>query len=226
MLTRRKMLQLPNDWQCVLKDEIDSEYFKALEKFVDLEYASGICYPPKEKIFEAFKLTNYDKTRVVILGQDPYHANGQAQGLCFSVSVNTTLPPSLKNIFKAIEYDLGVAPHSSDLSYLARLGVLLLNCTLTVQQGKPQSHANHGWENFTDSIMKELNNSKSPIVFLLWGANAQSKAKLIDNEKHLILKAVHPSPLSFYRGFLKCKHFSKTNEFLSKNGLAPIDWIK
>ena len=180
-----------------------------------------------KEILSAFEHTPYENVKVVILGQDPYHGYGQAHGMSFSVRKGVKCPPTLVNIYKALEYDLGI-PQSDcgDLTDWADEGVLLLNTVLTVREGKPQSHANIGWERFTDSVIKMVNDSPYPTVFMLWGNPAKAKAKLIDESKHLVLKCVHPSPLSFYNGFLECKHFSKANDFLSKHGRTPIDWSR
>lgn len=212
-------------WRRLLKGEGDKEYFPKLWTSVMQEYASTTCFPPKEKIFRALDLCPYDKVKVVILGQDPYHDYGQANGLCFSVEKGTKLPPSLVNIFKALQYDLGIKPDSNgDLTGWAKQGVLLLNSYLSVRKGQPLSHSQYGWDVFTDRIIQLLNAHDTPIVFMLWGGYAKSKARLIDDKKHLVLKAVHPSPLSFYHGFLECKHFSKANDFLALHGLQPINW--
>ena len=175
-------------------------------------------------IFNALKLTPYEKVKVVILGQDPYHEKGQAEGLCFSVPKGVKTPPSLVNIFKEIKDDLNIDNTSPELSCWAKQGVLLLNTSLTVREGQANSHSGKGWEILTDAIIKKLNDRKQPIVFLLWGANARSKAAFITNKNHLVLSAAHPSPLSAYNGFFGCKHFSKANKFLVKNGIEPIDW--
>lgn len=212
-------------WNGILNQEKEKPYFKALQNFVDNEYEKNICYPPKKDVFNALKLTPIDKVKVVILGQDPYINKNQAHGLAFSV-LNGTLPPSLKNIYKEIESDLGIKmPNDNgNLTKWAEQGVLLLNTVLTVRAGESNSHAKRGWEIFTDSIIKYLGESDTPKVFVLWGRNAQNKERLISNKKHLILKAAHPSPLSAYNGFLGCKHFSKINAFLRENGMKEIDW--
>ena len=214
-----------NDWDDCLKGEFESEYFKTIIDKVEHEYATHKVYPPENKIFSAFKLTAYKDVKVVIIWQDPYHGEGQAHGLCFSVMPGTPIPPSLMNIFKEIAYDIcGFVPDNGYLVPWARQGVLLLNTVLTVREGQPNSHRSLGWEQFTDAIIKALNEQDRPIVYVLWGRPAQSKAALLNNPKHLILKAPHPSPLSAYRGFFGCRHFSKANEFLVKNGETPIDW--
>ena len=214
-----------NKWDEILKEEYQKDYFKQLTEFVEKEYETKTIYPKKEDIFAAFKYTDYDDVRVVLLGQDPYHGVNQAHGLCFSVQKGVAQPPSLKNIFKELQEDLGCRiPSHGNLIKWANEGVLMLNTVLTVREGNANSHANKGWEKLTDSIICKLNESKKPIVFLLWGRNAQSKMNLITNPNHLILKCAHPSPLSAYNGFYGCRHFSKTNNFLMKNGYKPIDW--
>ncbi len=216
---------LNNSWDNILKDEIEKPYFENIRQSLLQEYKKYTIYPPKDKILAAFEYTPYEKVKVVIIGQDPYHGDGQANGLCFSVSKGIDLPPSLVNIYKALEYDLQIPPaKSGDLSSWAKQGVLLLNATLTVRAGQAASHAYMGWERFTDSVIEMLNRSDRPIVFMLWGNYAKKKKALITNKKHLILESVHPSPLSFYHGFLECRHFSKANEFLKQNGITPIDW--
>ncbi|MDY5345014.1 MAG: uracil-DNA glycosylase [Eubacteriales bacterium] len=218
------MVNIQNSWDEVLSDEFKSEYYLKLREFLKKEYFSRTIYPPMNDIFNALKLTPYEKVKVVILGQDPYHEKGQAEGLCFSVPKGVKTPPSLVNIFKEIKDDLNIDNTSPELSCWAKQGVLLLNTSLTVREGQANSHSGKGWEILTDAIIKKLNDRKQPIVFLLWGANARSKAAFITNKNHLVLSAAHPSPLSAYNGFFGCKHFSKTNEFLIKNGIEPIDW--
>lgn len=214
------------DFELFLNNEMKKEYFKTLSDFVDREYENYTCYPSKENIYNALKLTPLDKIKVVILGQDPYHEPNQAHGLAFSVLCDK-LPPSLKNIYKEMKRDLGMdVNQDGNLEYLARQGVLLLNTTLTVREGKALSHYGKGWEIFTDNIIKEIDKSNNPIVFILWGNNARSKKKLLTNPKHLIIESVHPSPLSAYHGFFGSKPFSKTNEFLKGNNLEEIKWIK
>ncbi len=216
-------------WETALKKIKSSKSFKETISFVDFEIKKGKeIYPLKENIFNAFKLTDFDKVKVVILGQDPYHGCDnniiQANGLAFSVNKNVKIPPSLVNIYKEIKTDLEIKPpNDGDLTYLAKQGVFLLNAVLTVEKSQPNSHKNKGWEEFTDSVIKLLSKEKEHLVFILWGANAQKKSKLID-KKHTILKAPHPSPLSVYRGFWGCKHFSKTNFALEKNNQSPINW--
>ncbi|MDD7398398.1 MAG: uracil-DNA glycosylase [Firmicutes bacterium] len=218
------MVNIQNSWDEVLSDEFKSEYYLKLREFLKKEYFSRTIYPPMNDIFNALKLTPYEKVKVVILGQDPYHEKGQAEGLCFSVPKGVKTPPSLVNIFKEIKDDLNIDNTSPELSCWAKQGVLLLNTSLTVREGQANSHSGKGWEILTDAIIKKLNDRKQPIVFLLWGANARSKAAFITNKNHLVLSAAHPSPLSAYNGFFGCKHFSKANEFLVKNGIEPIDW--
>ena len=214
-----------NSWDNMLEEEMNKPYFLDMLTFLDKEYSCKNIYPPKNKIFNALKTTPFNNVKVVILGQDPYHGYGQAHGLCFSVNRGIALPPSLKNIYKEMESDLGIIqPNHGYLQSWASQGVLLLNTVLTVEEGKPNSHAKLGWQTFTDQIIKIVNTQESPIVFLLWGRNAINKAKFIDQNKHLVLTSVHPSPLSAYGGFFGCKHFSKCNEFLIEHGLEPINW--
>ena len=214
-----------NKWDEILKDEFKKDYFKQLTEFVEKEYETKTIYPPKENIFEAFKHTDYDNVRVVILGQDPYHGPNQAEGLSFSVSNNVSKPPSLKNIFKELENDLGIQfPEVNSLKPWADRGVLLLNAVLTVEEHKPASHAKKGWEIFTDNVIKELNKKEEPIVFILWGNYSREKKDLINNHNHFIIESPHPSPFSARTGFFGSKPFSKTNEFLKSNNLKEIDW--
>lgn len=214
-----------NDWDNVLNEEFEKEYFKTIIEKVDEEYNKTRVYPAKNKIFSAFKLTPFNNVKVVILGQDPYHGEGQAHGLCFSVMPGVPTPPSLVNIYKEIKNDIGgFVPDNGYLVPWAKQGVLLLNTVLTVREGMPNSHRSLGWEKFTDAVIKKLNESNNKIVFLLWGNNAKLKADLIDTSKHTILFATHPSPLSATHGFFGCKHFSKTNEILENNNLKPINW--
>lgn len=221
------MVLLNNDWDALLSDEFSSDYYLELREFLKTEYFSRRIYPPMNDIFNALKYTPYKDTRVVILGQDPYHGYGQAHGLCFSVKEGVKFPPSLKNIFKELESELGISePKSGELVGWAKQGVLLLNTTLTVREGQPQSHKGHGWEILTDRIIEMLNKKNEPVVFILWGGNARSKKLLITNPNHLVLESAHPSPLSAYAGFFGCNHFIKTNEFLTSRGLTPIDWGK
>lgn len=217
--------QIDASWAEVLDNEFNSEYFKNLKSFLLKEKSKHIIYPPGSLIFNAFNHTPYDKVKVVIIGQDPYHGPGQAHGLCFSVNTGVALPPSLKNIYKEIHSDIGIKPptHGS-LENWAKQGVLLLNATLTVRANQAGSHQKKGWEIFTDKVIEKLSNEKEGLVFLLWGNYAIAKTALIDENKHYILKAAHPSPLSASRGFLGCRHFSKTNEILKKTGKQEIKW--
>lgn len=208
-------------WSDVLSNEIEKEYFHTLA--LRVKASSHLC-PPRSLIFRALELVEFNSIKVVILGQDPYHGDGQANGLAFSVNDNSRLPPSLKNIFREIETDVGVKNCVGDLSHWANQGVFLLNSILTVDMNKPASHANFGWETFTDKIISEISLHLSGIVFLLWGAYAASKSHIIDNTKHLVLCSSHPSPLSAHLGFFGCGHFSKTNDYLISHGKLPIDW--
>jgi uracil-DNA glycosylase len=212
-------------WKVKLQAEFDQDYFKTLVQFVKEEYQNQRVYPPGAQIFNAFDHCPFDKVKVVIIGQDPYHGPGQAHGLCFSVNEGVKMPPSLVNIFKEIQSDLGspIPPHGS-LTRWAQQGVLLLNATLTVRAGQPGSHQNQGWETFTDAVIRILSDEKDQLVFLLWGAFAQQKAALINQEKHHILSSPHPSPFSANRGFFGNKHFSQTNQYLEKQGLSKIEW--
>ena len=214
-----------NTWDQVLSLEYEKEYFKKLISYIDNEYKVKIVYPKKSEIFNAFRYTSYDDVKVVILGQDPYHGPNQAEGLSFSVSNQVLKPPSLQNIFKELESDLNIPfPKSNSLKPWAKQGVLLLNAVLTVEEHKPTSHKDKGWEIFTDDIIKILNEKQEPIVFILWGAYARNKKKLITNKKHLIIESAHPSPFSARNGFFGSKPFSKTNKFLRENGIKEIDW--
>ncbi|MFM9943908.1 MAG: uracil-DNA glycosylase [Bacteroidia bacterium] len=219
-------VKLHPSWLEVLKDEFSKPYFIELKNFLIQEKQSGqTVYPPGNRIFAALDEAPFEKVKVIILGQDPYHGTGQANGMCFSVNRGVTPPPSLKNIYKEIETDLGfLPPNHGDLSSWAANGVLLLNAVLTVRANQPASHQNQGWEIFTDTIIKTLSEQKSNIVFLLWGSFAKGKKALIDNQKHLILEAAHPSPFSAYNGFMGCKHFSKANTFLKEKGMEEIKW--
>ncbi|MDD2191218.1 MAG: uracil-DNA glycosylase [Bacteroidales bacterium] len=218
-------VNIRKQWKEVLKEEFEKEYFISLMNFISYEYKNKVVYPEAKNIFNAFNLCSFNDTKVVIIGQDPYHQPNQAHGLCFSVLDPTPCPPSLKNIYKEIELDLGIEPPTSnDLSRWAKQGVLLINATLTVEANKAGSHRNKGWEEFTDSVINHLANEKKGIVFLLWGSYAQKKGEFIDETKHLVLKSVHPSPLSAYRGFFGNNHFSKTNDYLISKGKEPIDW--
>ena len=218
------MIRITKDWANRLKDEFNKEYFKKLQAFLEEEYSRYDVYPKMENIFNALNYCPYDKVKVVIIGQDPYHEPHQAHGLSFSVEEGVSYPPSLVNIFKEIEDDLGKkVQNSGNLTRWAKQGVMLLNTTLTVRRGQANSHRGKGWEIFTNEVIRQLSARKHPIVFLLWGSNAQSFASIIEKQ-HLVLKAPHPSPLSAYRGFFGCKHFSKANDFLVKCGKEPIDW--
>lgn len=219
------MVHLGNEWDEILKDEFEKDYYKKIRFFLKKEYAEQTVYPPMNDIFNALKYTSYSSVKAVLLGQDPYHGPGQAHGMCFSVQPGIDPPPSLKNIFKELESDLGMKPPAnSTLTKWAEQGVLMLNTVLTVRQGQANSHKNLGWTTFTDAVISKLNERETPIVFLLWGGNARSKKPLITNPRHLILETVHPSPLSAYGGFFGCRHFSKCNAFLEENSIAPIDW--
>ncbi len=214
-----------NDWDLILADEFQKSYFEELTEFLENEYENYTVYPKKEDIFNALKLTSFEETRVVIIGQDPYHGENQAHGLCFSVKEGVKLPPSLKNIFKELESDVSrPITQNGELTYWAEQGILMLNTVLTVREGQPTSHKGKGWEEFTDRIISELDKKQTPIIFLLWGAHAEKKAKFIQNPIHYKLVSGHPSPLSAYRGFFGCKHFSKTNDILKENGFIPINW--
>lgn len=218
---------LQNDWAEVLDEEFEKPYYKELREFLKHAYASERVYPPMEDIYNALRVTPYASTKVVILGQDPYHGPGQAHGLSFSVRPGVQPPPSLLNIFKEMESDIGCArPNHGCLLGWAEQGVLLLNTTLTVAQGRPKSHAGHGWETLTDAIIAKLSARQTPMVFILWGAHAQSKVALIDNHRHHIIKSPHPSPLSASRGFFGSRPFSRANAYLIQDGLDPIDWCR
>ena len=219
------MPAISNDWLLPLKNEFTKVYYKELHKKIVDEYNNKIIFPAADDIFNAFHLTPFHKVKVVILGQDPYHNYGQAHGLCFSVKPDVEIPPSLVNIYKELQDDLGCyIPNNGFLEKWSKQGVLMLNTVLTVRAHEANSHKGIGWETFTDAAIMALNQEDRPIVYLLWGSPAQKKESMLTNSKHLVLKAPHPSPLSSYRGFFGCKHFSKTNEFLIDNGLDPIDW--
>lgn len=219
------MVSLGNDWDEILKDEFEKPYYLSIREFLKKEYSTRRIYPHMNDIFNALKYTSFENTKVVIIGQDPYHGAGQAHGLCFSVKPEIQFPPSLRNIFKELKEDIGKEiPQSGELTDWAKQGVLMLNAVLTVREGQPTSHSKIGWETFTDRVIAELNNKKTPVVFLLWGAYAQKKAEIITNPIHKKLLSVHPSPLSASRGFFGCKHFSKTNQLLTEAGLEPIKW--
>lgn len=214
---------MEDSWKKFIDMERDCDYFKNLMSYLDLEYENTRIYPPKREIFNALELTPYNSVNCVIIGQDPYFNPGEAHGLAFSVNRGVKIPPSLRNIYKELESDLGVTRDSGDLTSWARSGVLLLNRVLTVIHGRPNSHRSIGWLEFTEKIIVKLSNRERPLVFMLWGAEAGKLSKIIDS-RHLILKAPHPSPLSSYRGFFGCRHFSKCNEFLRENGLGEINW--
>ena len=214
-----------NKWDELLHNEYNKEYFKELLEFIKKKYQTKIIYPKQNEVFNAFRYTDYDNVRVVILGQDPYHGPNQAEGLSFSVSNLVKKPPSLVNIFKELESDLKIQfPEANSLKPWSKQGVLLLNAVLTVEEHKPTSHAGIGWETFTDEVIKILNKKEEPVVFILWGAYARKKKELITNKKHLIIESAHPSPFSAYNGFFGSKPFSKTNKFLKDNNLKEIDW--
>ena len=220
------MISLGGGWDEVLKDVFESENYKKIREFLKKEYFTRTIYPPMNDLYNCFRLTPYDKIKCVILGQDPYHNEGQAHGLCFSVKKGVEPPPSLKNIYKEIKDDLGITepPEFGDLTSWAKEGVLLLNTVLTVRAGAANSHKDCGWQQFTDEVIKKVSDREEPMVFMLWGGNARSKKYLIDSKKHLVLECAHPSPLSAYNGFFGCKHFSKCNDFLIKKGKEPINW--
>ena len=218
-------VKIEKSWQEVLQPEFDKPYFESLVGFVKQEYASRTIFPPAGQIFNAFNTCPFNNVKVVILGQDPYHGPGQAHGLCFSVNDGIPFPPSLQNIFKEITSDLGIpAPKTGNLTRWAEQGVLLLNATLTVRASQAGSHQGKGWEEFTDSVIKIISEKSENVVFILWGSYAIKKKALINASKHCILTAPHPSPLSSYRGFFGCKHFSKTNTYLTSKGKTPIEW--
>jgi uracil-DNA glycosylase len=218
-------MKVKKDWVELLKEEFNKDYYKELSEFINNEYSTKTIHPPKEDIFNALLYTSYENTKVVILGQDPYQTPGFAHGLSFSVNPGVQIPKSLQNIYKELNTDLGCyIPNNGHLKKWAEQGVLLLNTALTVVSGLSNSHQGKGWEIFTDKIISLVNEKKEPVVFILWGNNARSKKELITNPQHLILESVHPSPLSASRGFFGSKPFSKTNNFLKKNGLQPIDW--
>lgn len=213
-------------WKALLKEEFSKPYFEQITLHLKTEKAQGkTIYPPGSLIFNAFDTTPIDKVKVVIIGQDPYHGPGQAHGLCFSVQTGVPPPPSLVNIFKELHDDIGITiPKHGNLTHWAQQGVFLLNASLTVRAGEPMSHAKIGWAQFTDTVIKKISDAKEHVVFLLWGKFAQEKKTLIDESKHLILRSVHPSPLSAHAGFFGCKHFSKTNQYLVSKGIDPVDW--
>ncbi len=216
---------LGNDWDIILKEEMNKDYFKKLIEYIKKQYQEKIIYPKQSEIFKAFKNTSYEETKVVILGQDPYHGENQAEGLSFSVKVGVAQPPSLKNIFKELNDDLGCTiPKTGSLVKWSEEGVLLLNTVLTVEKDKPASHKDLGWEKFTDEVIRKLNEKNTPVVFILWGNFARSKKALITNKNHYVIESAHPSPFSARNGFFGSKPFSKTNKFLIKNNLKAIDW--
>lgn len=219
-------VKIEASWKEVLQAEFSKPYFQQIALHIKTEKSQGkIIYPPGSVIFNAFNTTPFDKVKVVILGQDPYHGPRQAHGLCFSVQNGVPPPPSLINIFKELQDDIGVpVPNHGNLTHWAQQGVFLLNASLTVRAGEPMSHAKIGWAEFTDTVIKKISDKKQHVVFILWGKFAQEKRVLIDESKHLILRSVHPSPLSAHGGFFGCKHFSKTNEYLASKGIDPVDW--
>ena len=219
------MVKIESSWYEVLKEEFDKNYFKDLRDFLIEEKKQYTIYPKGSLIFNAFDTTPFDKVKVVIIGQDPYHGKGQAHGLCFSVPHGIKQPPSLINIFKELNTDVDFKiPNHGNLETWAKQGVFLLNATLTVRANQAGSHQNKGWEIFTDKVIQELNEKREHLIFVLWGKYAQAKEKLIDSQKHFVLKAAHPSPLSVYNGFFGCCHFSKINDYLKLYGVNPIDW--
>lgn len=216
---------LPESWRNILSEELEKPYFEDLESFLEKEYAEQKIYPPKEDIFNAFKYTDYQDVKVLLLGQDPYHGAGQAHGLSFSVLDNVALPPSLKNMYKELETDLGIkSPKNGNLSKWANQGILLLNAVMTVREKFPNSHKSQGWEKFTDAVIKKLNEREKPVIFLLWGAYAKKKSALINQNKHIVIEGIHPSPLSAHNGFFGSKPFSSINNSLESIGQKPIDW--
>ena len=225
-MTASSAVKLDPGWHAVIGDQIDQPYMKALKTFLQQQKDEGhVIYPRDSEIFNALNTTAFEKVRVVILGQDPYHGPGQAHGLAFSVREGIAIPPSLQNIYKELNAEFGPRPRGSgDLTHWAAQGVLLLNATLTVRDGAAGSHQNKGWEEFTDAVIRAVNDRHDHVVFMLWGAYAQKKGAVIDRRKHLVLTAPHPSPLSAHRGFLGCGHFKKANDYLAAHGHAPIDW--
>ncbi len=218
------MVKLGNSWDDILKDEFSKDYYLKLREFLKEEYSTRTIYPDMHNIFNALKKASYEDVKVVILGQDPYHEPGQAQGLCFSVPDGFPLPPSLKNIYQELADDLRVVRRSGNLEDWAEQGVLLLNAVLTVRRGQAGSHAGKGWEICTDRVIELLNERRDPVIFLLWGGYARKKKALITNPRHYVLEAAHPSPLSAYNGWFGCRHFSRTNDILTRLGKTPIDW--
>lgn len=219
------MVNIGNSWDSIIGEEFKKPYYLQLREFLKEEYSTRTIFPHMNDIFNALKMTDYNDVKVVILGQDPYHGDGEAHGLAFSVQRGVPIPPSLRNIYKELNQSLGCyIPNNGYLEKWARQGVLLLNASLTVRKDNANSHSGKGWEILTDAIIKKLNGRDKPMVFMLWGNNAKAKAWFVDNEKHLVLMSVHPSPLSASRGFFGCDHFKKANEFLQNNNLSPIDW--
>ncbi len=219
------MAALEGDWAEALRDEFRKDYYVRLYSFIKEEYSTCTVYPPSDKLFTAMHVTPLHEVRVVILGQDPYHEPGQAMGMSFSVPEGVDIPPSLRNMYKEIHEDIGARiPENGDLTRWARQGVLLLNTVLTVRAHQANSHKGKGWEQFTDAIIRAVDRQDRPVVFMLWGRNARDKKDLIVNEKHLVLEAAHPSPLSAHNGFFGCRHFSRCNRFLEENGVTPIEW--
>ncbi|MBQ9540952.1 MAG: uracil-DNA glycosylase [Ruminococcus sp.] len=219
------MVNIGNSWDSILADEFKSPYYLQLREFLKREYATQTIYPDMYDIFNALKYTAYEDVKAVIIGQDPYHGEGQAHGLCFSVKRGIAPPPSLQNIFKELQNDVGFRiPNNGELTDWTKQGVLLLNAVLTVRAGQANSHRGKGWEKLTDAVIRKLNEREKPIVFMLWGRNAKEKQALITNSRHLVLTAAHPSPLSAYNGFFGCRHFSTANDFLKYTGQQPIDW--
>lgn len=219
-------IRLESGWKNLLGDVFDQEFMINLRQFLKNEIDSKrYFYPSAKLLFNAFDACPYERVKLVILGQDPYHGDGQANGMSFSVARNMPIPPSLKNIYKELHDDIGMnIPHHGDLTGWAKQGVLLLNTVLSVRANTPMSHRDQGWEEFTDHVIRQLNTHKENLVFLLWGSHAQSKASLLDDNKHCLLKSTHPSPLSAHRGFLGCRHFSQANDYLTQHGITPIDW--
>ena len=221
------MICFNNSWDELIAEEFKKDYYLSLREFLKSEYTNAVVYPPMQDIYNALRYTAPENTRVVILGQDPYHGPSQAHGLCFSVRAGVTPPPSLKNIFKELNREIGMpTPPTGELTGWAHQGVLLLNTTLTVRAASPLSHKGRGWERLTDRIIEKINESAAPTVFMLWGGNARAKKALITNPSHRVLEAAHPSPLSAYNGFFGCNHFVLANKFLEENGRAPIDWTR
>lgn len=221
------MICFENDWDILLSEEFQKDYYLNLRQFLKDEYKTKRIYPPMNDIYNALRYTSREQTRVVILGQDPYHGYGQAHGLCFSVKEGVAFPPSLKNIFKELKSEYGIEePKTGELTGWAKQGVLLLNTTLTVRDGQPQSHKGHGWEILTDKIISLVNEKDTPAVFMLWGANARAKKSLVTNTRHLVLECAHPSPLSAFNGFFGCNHFILANDFLKKQNIAQINWAQ